>query len=177
MPGGAGLVARLEEKEILHACLEAALGRVNGGCGCGKNDNCYGCLRSYRNQFAHQHLKRGPVMHYLRTLLEDWKDWNMCSEYNEGTKPKSLSSMLLASYGIILLSWYSTILVAPATFSFGIISRTTFSSIITSRAYYPLSEEALAKVLNCHPELVEGWYNHLIYSHSSTGSLWQKSFF
>lgn len=74
VPGGAGLVARLEEKEILRACLETALGRVNGGCGCGEDDSCYGCLRSYRNQFAHQHLKRGPVMHYLRTLLEDWKN-------------------------------------------------------------------------------------------------------
>lgn len=74
VPGGAGLVARLEEKEILHACLSAALGRVNGGCGCGENDSCYGCLRSYRNQFTHLHLQRGPVMYYLKTLLEEWKD-------------------------------------------------------------------------------------------------------
>ena len=73
VPGGAGLVACLEKKETLRACLEAALGRVHGGCGCGENDSCYGCLRSYRNQFAHQHLKRGPVMHYLKTLLDQWK--------------------------------------------------------------------------------------------------------
>jgi len=73
VPGGAGLVARLEEKKILRSCLEAALERVNGGCGCGENDSCYGCLRSYRNQFAHQYLRRGPVMHYLKILLEKWK--------------------------------------------------------------------------------------------------------
>ena len=73
VPGGAGLVARLEEKDILHACLEAALERVSGSCGCGENDSCYGCLRSYRNQFAHQHLRRGPVMHYLKTLLGVWE--------------------------------------------------------------------------------------------------------
>jgi hypothetical protein len=73
VPGGAGLVARLEEKEKLRDCLEAALARVNGICGCGENDSCYGCLRSYRNQFAHQHLRRGPVMHYLKSLLEEWK--------------------------------------------------------------------------------------------------------
>jgi hypothetical protein len=73
VPGGAGLVACLEKKETLRACLEAALGRVHGGCGCGENDSCYGCLRSYRNQFAHQHLKRGPVMYYLKTLLDQWK--------------------------------------------------------------------------------------------------------
>jgi hypothetical protein len=73
VPGGAGLVAHFEEKEILRDCLKAALERVSGGCGCGEDDSCYGCLRNYRNQFAHQHLRRGPVMHYLKTLLERWK--------------------------------------------------------------------------------------------------------
>ena len=73
VPGGAGLVASLEDKDKLRDCLEAALIRVNGGCGCGENDSCYGCLRSYRNQFAHQHLRRGPVMRYLKTLLELWR--------------------------------------------------------------------------------------------------------
>jgi len=72
VPGGAGLVARLEEKEVLGACLEAARKRVSGGCGCDENTSCYGCLRSYRNQFAHQHLRRGPVMHYLETVLAEW---------------------------------------------------------------------------------------------------------
>ena len=73
VPGGAGLVASLKEKKNLRDCLEAALERVSGSCGCGENDSCYGCLRSYRNQFAHQHLRRGPVMHYLKTLLKEWK--------------------------------------------------------------------------------------------------------
>ncbi len=70
VPGGAGLVARLEDKDILHICLEAAFERVNGSCGCGENDSCYGCLRSYRNQFAHHYLRRGTVMHYLKSLLK-----------------------------------------------------------------------------------------------------------
>jgi len=73
VPGGAGLVARLEYKDILRLCLEAALTRVNGSCGCGEHDSCYGCLRSYRNQFAHPHLKRGPVMNYIKKLLDKWK--------------------------------------------------------------------------------------------------------
>lgn len=68
VPGGAGLVARLEDKETLHACLKAALDRVNGSCGCGENDSCYGCLRSYRNQFAHPRLKRGLVKQYLTEI-------------------------------------------------------------------------------------------------------------
>jgi len=73
VPGGAGLVASLKEKKNLRDCLETALERVSGSCGCGENDSCYGCLRSYRNQFAHQYLRRGPVMHYLKTLLKEWK--------------------------------------------------------------------------------------------------------
>lgn len=73
VPGGAGLVARLEEAEVLRACLEAAQRRVGGNCGCEENTSCYGCLRSYRNQFAHQYLQRGPVMRYLEILLSKWR--------------------------------------------------------------------------------------------------------
>ncbi|NQT84567.1 DUF1998 domain-containing protein [bacterium] len=73
VPGGAGLVARLEEKEVLKACLKAAHKRVSGNCGCDERTSCYGCLRSYRNQFAHEHLQRGPVARYLDALLASWK--------------------------------------------------------------------------------------------------------
>ncbi len=73
VPGGAGLVARLAEKDILGKCLNAALARVNGSCGCGDNDSCYGCLRSYRNQFAHEFLRRGPVRQYLQGILRQWE--------------------------------------------------------------------------------------------------------
>lgn len=73
VPGGAGLVARLEEEEVLKACLESAQKRVSGKCGCDENTSCYGCLRSYRNQFAHQNLQRGPVMSYLEALRAAWQ--------------------------------------------------------------------------------------------------------
>lgn len=69
VPGGAGIVARLEDKSILVNCLEAALKRVSGICGCGEQDSCYGCLRNYRNQFAHTQLKRGDVKSYLEHIL------------------------------------------------------------------------------------------------------------
>jgi hypothetical protein len=72
VPGGAGLVAHLEKENILKACLEAALVRTSGKCGCDESTSCYGCLRNYRNQFAHQNLQRGPVMHYLKVLLSEW---------------------------------------------------------------------------------------------------------
>ncbi len=72
VPGGAGLVARLEGEKVLKNCLQAALKRVEGACGCAPNTSCYGCLRSYRNQFAHQMLQRGPVQQYLESMLSTW---------------------------------------------------------------------------------------------------------
>lgn len=73
VPGGAGLVARLEREDVLKDCLQAANKRVEGGCGCAPNTSCYGCLRHYRNQFAHPHLARGPVHEYLESILREWQ--------------------------------------------------------------------------------------------------------
>ncbi|HLI30597.1 MAG TPA: Zn-binding domain-containing protein [Terriglobia bacterium] len=74
VPGGAGLVARLESEEVLKDCLHAAYKRVKGGCGCAPNTSCYGCLRDYRNQFAHDVLQREPVRAYLHDVLGRWGD-------------------------------------------------------------------------------------------------------
>jgi len=68
VPGGAGLVARLEEENIFKAALKATLERVSGNCGCGEETSCYGCLRSYRNQYIHEQLQRGLVLAYLTNL-------------------------------------------------------------------------------------------------------------
>ncbi|MDI6711113.1 MAG: DUF1998 domain-containing protein [Bacillota bacterium] len=73
VPGGAGLVARLEEENTMYDCLRAAYKRVTGGCGCGADESCYGCLRNYQNQFAHHELRRGPVKDLLETLLTNWR--------------------------------------------------------------------------------------------------------
>lgn len=70
VPGGAGLVARLEEQAILRESLIAARDRLSGICGCSIDASCYGCIRSYRNQFAHPYLKRGLALCYLERLLE-----------------------------------------------------------------------------------------------------------
>jgi hypothetical protein len=72
VPGGAGLVARLEQPSIFRRCLERARDRVDGSCGCAPNTSCYGCLRSYSNQFAHPQLRRGPALTYLRNALARW---------------------------------------------------------------------------------------------------------
>ena len=63
VPGGAGLVAQLEHEEVFAAVLRNARERVMGTCGC--DASCYGCLRSYRNQFAHPHLDRGQALEIL----------------------------------------------------------------------------------------------------------------
>ena len=64
VPGGAGLVAQLERESVFDEVLRNARGRVQGNCGC--DSSCYGCLRSYRNQFAHPHLERKRALEVLR---------------------------------------------------------------------------------------------------------------
>jgi len=66
VPGGAGLVAQLEHEGIFREMLGNARERVQGGCGC--DSSCYGCLRSYRNQFAHPHLNRKRAQAFLRAV-------------------------------------------------------------------------------------------------------------
>ncbi len=63
VPGGAGLVAQLEHKHIFSEVLGNAKERVGGNCGC--DSSCYGCLRSYRNQFAHPYLDRNKARQIL----------------------------------------------------------------------------------------------------------------
>ena len=41
-------------------------------CACGESAACYACLRSYRNQFCHDLLARGPVADYLNRLIESF---------------------------------------------------------------------------------------------------------
>jgi superfamily II DNA or RNA helicase len=72
VPGGAGLVASLEDEARLRLAIEQAIERVRGGCGCGELESCYGCLRNYRNQFMHSDLQRGPVRQYLEAVLAEW---------------------------------------------------------------------------------------------------------
>ncbi len=66
VPGGAGLVAQLEDEAVFAGVLQAAKERVQGNCGC--DSSCYGCLRSYRNQFAHTQLDRTRVLEILSRL-------------------------------------------------------------------------------------------------------------
>lgn len=67
VPGGAGLVAQLDSDQVFTDVLLAAHDRVYGNCGC--DLSCYGCLRSYRNQFAHANLDRIRALEILERAL------------------------------------------------------------------------------------------------------------
>ena len=68
VPGGAGLVAQLTDAASFRRVLERARARVEGACKCDRS--CYGCLRSYRNQFAHPHLDRTVALKVLDSALQ-----------------------------------------------------------------------------------------------------------
>ena len=69
VPGGAGLVADLINPSSMINALKHARERVkDDGCGC--DESCYGCLRSYRNQFAHPHLRRKDALRILDAILD-----------------------------------------------------------------------------------------------------------
>ena len=68
VPGGAGLVAHLEDEKTFLEVLRNAKTRVEGGCGC--DESCYGCLRGYRNQFAHPYLRRMAALKFLSAALK-----------------------------------------------------------------------------------------------------------
>ncbi len=67
VPGGAGLVAQLEDQSLFIGALQKARARVEVGCGC--DSSCYGCLRSYRNQFAHPYLDRRTALKVIELVL------------------------------------------------------------------------------------------------------------
>jgi ATP-dependent helicase YprA (DUF1998 family) len=67
VPGGAGHAKKISHN--IRGVLENALNKVNGACGCGDDTSCYGCLRSYENQFYHEIMERGIVKKYLTDLL------------------------------------------------------------------------------------------------------------
>ncbi len=62
-----GRAAQIEQEKVFRAMLENARKRVLGNCGC--DSSCYGCLRSYRNQFAHPHLHRARALEFLDAAL------------------------------------------------------------------------------------------------------------
>ena len=71
VPGGAGHVKRVAERDNFMAVLHKAL-EIVSHCECGgeqEDTSCYHCLRSYTNQYCHHQLNRGYVKQFLKELL------------------------------------------------------------------------------------------------------------
>jgi hypothetical protein len=68
VPGGAGHARKISKQ--LKGVLLNAKQKVYGTCGCSEDTSCYGCLRSFENQFYHEILQRGIAHEYLSELLK-----------------------------------------------------------------------------------------------------------
>lgn len=66
VPGGAGHVKRLMNKDAILRALNLALEKVSQNC-CDENTSCYNCLRNYNNQTYHNILRRI----YAKTIIVD----------------------------------------------------------------------------------------------------------
>lgn len=68
VPGGAGHVKRLLDKDNVVNSLKAALDKVSKNC-CDENTSCYNCLRNYYNQSYHSKLQRRLAIDIIKRLL------------------------------------------------------------------------------------------------------------
>ena len=66
VPGGAGL-ANAAHSRIIDVVSAAVT--LCEGCTCGETSSCYGCLRTYSNQFEHEDLDRSMVTAAFQPLL------------------------------------------------------------------------------------------------------------
>ncbi len=69
VPGGAGHVKRLMEKDAVINSLKEAMVKVSKEC-CDENTSCYNCLRNYYNQSYHNRLRRIYAKEYLNSILK-----------------------------------------------------------------------------------------------------------
>jgi len=67
VPGGAGHVQRISSE--LKRVMQATFDILENCPGCSRDQSCNACLRTFRNQYAHDLLKRGPVADMLGRIL------------------------------------------------------------------------------------------------------------
>lgn len=68
VPGGAGHVKRLLDKDCVISSLKSAYMKVSQQC-CDENTSCYNCLRNYYNQSYHGRLQRKLAKDFIELLL------------------------------------------------------------------------------------------------------------
>jgi len=67
VPGGAGHTRRISTE--LENVMKAAFTIADNCSGCSRDQSCNACLRNFRNQYAHDLLRRGPVADSLGKIL------------------------------------------------------------------------------------------------------------
>ena len=70
VPGGAGHVKRLMNKDAIIISLKSSLNKVSQDC-CDEDTSCYNCLRNYYNQSHHSQLKRKLAKEVILILLNE----------------------------------------------------------------------------------------------------------
>ncbi len=70
VPGGAGHVKRIMDKNMLLETFNLALKKVEQNC-CEENSSCYNCLRNYNNQRYHKILKRKLAKETLEEIFKN----------------------------------------------------------------------------------------------------------
>lgn len=73
VPGGAGHVKRILDRDGLKKSFMRAYDKVNMNC-CDEETSCYNCLRNYNNQRVHNELKRRYAKEILSDILENIDD-------------------------------------------------------------------------------------------------------
>jgi ATP-dependent helicase YprA (DUF1998 family) len=71
VPGGAGYCRRIHD--ALPQVFREALAVVEN-CDCGEETSCYQCLRNFRNQPYHDHLRRDAALNVLRQVVASYRD-------------------------------------------------------------------------------------------------------
>lgn len=99
VPGGAGHVKRLLNKESILSSLKAGLDKVSKEC-CDENTSCYNCLRNYYNQSYHNKLVRKLAKDVIKRLLFEIDDvvevyqnerWHLNSQVSISRKKMKLT--------------------------------------------------------------------------------------
>ena len=70
VPGGAGHVKRLVDRNAVIDSLRTAYTKVSQQC-CDENTSCYNCLRNYYNQAHHSKLQRKYAKEFIELLLRE----------------------------------------------------------------------------------------------------------
>ena len=103
VPGGAGHVKRLLDKDNVVNSLKAALDNVSKNC-CDENTSCYNCLRNYYNQSHHSKLQRKLAIDVIKHLLFEIDGVPATTQterwhWNSDAKPSKKMKLVLDSDG------------------------------------------------------------------------------